>query len=221
MSVTWTSWTQSAFIKFDRLMRTISRSSEAFGKKVRTTEWEEAIAAITWESKCRDYNRQRACKHLKGGKFRGSYVKDYAVVTHTFITGKIRVKCMLCGLEAWSQSGEDYKFAYMFEMTELSTNKASASEQPVLGVVLNNTIVELFHNIPGVEEKIKAKYPLWNGTVKPTTGGIDYKSVSVVYLDSVYKMSEEKPIDIGEDTNPIKGFQPATKLDESGGVLLV
>lgn len=93
----------------------------------------EALSTITWEIKCRVYNQQTSCRHNKGGKYNPLRRKDHAVTTHTFVDSRTRIKCMLCGLEAWSNSGEDFKFAYMRKLAEDSSNRASASEQVIVG----------------------------------------------------------------------------------------
>ena len=112
------------------------------------------------------------------------------MTTHTFIDGRQRIKCMLCGLEAWSNSGEDFKFAYMRDLAEYSTNRPSASEQPVLGVKFGGFIVEYFRHTPAGIAALKAKYPLWDGKFK--RAGSD------------------------EGESPIKGREPATKENEEG-----
>lgn len=73
-------------------------------RKLHKDEIEEAMADITWQTKCRIYNQQTTCTHRKGGKVR-TYHRDHAVTTHVFIDSRTRIKCMLCGLEAWSKSG--------------------------------------------------------------------------------------------------------------------
>lgn len=207
---------------YSRWFRAVAEHSELFVKKYLKNDYEEAIADITWQTKCRVYNKQSRCKHSKGGKRKPAPVsRDYAVTTHTFIDGRQRIKCMVCGLEAWSNSGEDFKFAYMSNLAEYSTNCPSASEQPVLGVKFNGYIVEYFHHTPAGIAALKAKYPLWDGKFK--RAGSDETedadgSRAEFQDDSIYLKPEDSKdfVQIGEDINPIKGREPATKLPDEG-----
>ncbi len=204
---------------FSRLFLAVQEHSEMFIEKYLKNDYAEAIADITWQVKCRVYNVQSKCKHLKGGNYR--LTKDYAVTTHTFIDGRQRIKCMLCGLEAWSNSGEDFKFAYMRDLAEYSTNCPSASEQPVLGVKFGGDIVEYFRHTPAGIAALKAKYPLWDGKFK-RAGSDETEDADGSWAkfqeDSIYLKPEDSKdfVQIGEDTNPIKGREPATKENEEG-----
>lgn len=149
---------------YSRWFHAVAQHSEMFIEKYLKNDYAEAIADITWQMKCLTYEKQKACLHLKGGKYRPTL--DYAVTTHTFIDGRQRIKCMLCGLEAWRNSGEDFKFAYMRDLAEYSTNRQSASEQPLLGVKFGGDMVEYFHHTPAGIAALKAKYPLWDGKFK-------------------------------------------------------
>ena len=206
---------------YSRWFHAVAQHSEMFIEKYLKNDYAEAIADITWQVKCRTYEKQKACLHLKGGKYRPTFTKDYAVTTHTFIDGRQRIKCMLCGLEAWSNSGEDFKFAYMRDLAEYSTNRPSASEQPLLGVKFGGYIVEYFHHTPAGIAALKAKYPLWDGKFK--RAGSDETedadgSRAEFQDDSIYLKPEDSKdfVQIGEGTSPIKGHEPATKENEEG-----
>lgn len=201
--------------RFSLLLRKIFKSSEEYGQKANTEQYAEALAQITWETKCRTYNIQRVCRHRKGGRYQPlAHTVDYAVTTHTFIDGRTRIKCALCGLEAYNKSGEDFKFAYLADLAEQSTNCPSSSERLLLGIIIGGKLVENFNNIPGVQEKIKAKYPLWDGVIK-SPDEVKYvdDETKVVFTESIYEQPASDFKDIGEDTNPIKGIQPATQMD--------
>ena len=180
---------------YSRWFHAVAQHSEMFIEKYLKNDYAEAIADITWQVKCRTYEKQKACLHLKGSKYRSTFTKDYAVTTHTFIDGRQRIKCMLCGLEAWSNSGEDFKFAYMRDLAEYSTNCPSASEQPVLGVKFGGFIVEYFHHTPAGIAALKAKYPLWDGKVKRAgsdeTEDADGSRVDGVFLE--FRQPDQRP----------------------------
>ncbi len=118
---------ESKSARFGQLFRLVASHSGLYAKWYKPEDWEESGAASAWELKCKAYEKQSACHHLKGSYT--NFVKDYAVVTHIFIDGKARIKCMLCGLEAWSHSGEEFKFSYMLNMAQQSTNTPSSSER--------------------------------------------------------------------------------------------
>jgi hypothetical protein len=202
---------------YSRWFHAVAQHSEMFIEKYLKNDYAEAIADITWQVKCRTYEKQKACLHLKGGKYR--FTKDYAVTTHTFSDGRQRIKCMLCGLEAWSNSGEDFKFAYMRDLAEYSTNCPSASEHLVLGVKFSDYIVEYY--TPAGIAALKAKYPLWDGKFKRAgsdeTEDADGSRVEF-QEDSIYLKPEDSKdfVQIGEGVSPIKGREPATKLPDEG-----
>lgn len=156
-------------------------------------EIEEAMADITWQIKCRIYNRQVSCRHLKGGKNRLSISKDHAITTHTLIDSKTRLKCMLCGLEAWSNSGMDFKFAYLKSLAERSTNHPSASEQVLLEVRQGEVILDTFPDTDSGRKALRDKFPNWDGTIAP------YRFADVTKEDSGLK--------IPEGHSPIKGMK--------------
>lgn len=131
-------------------------------------EIEEAMADITWQIKCKVYNRQTTCTHRKGGKI-GTCRRDHAVTTHVFIDSRTRIKCMLCGLEAWSKSGEDFKFAYMQSLAEQSTNRYSASEQVLLEVTQGQVTLATFPNTDEGRAALRKKFPNWDGAYRQPT----------------------------------------------------
>lgn len=177
-----------------------------------------------WEQVCQTYERQLRCKHLKGGRVRINSQKDYAVRFHTFIDGSQSIKCQLCGKEVWNTPKTQFLWQHMLAMTEYSTNSPSSSEQPMVAVVFGNTIVEEFNNSPAGLSKLKAKYPLWDGTINPNREGLtDATKPVVVYRDPVYSgnlipgkfqaygffngLSENNPpeIPLKEGESPIRG----------------
>lgn len=161
-------------------------------------EIEEAMADITWQTKCQIYNRQTSCRHLKGGKFRhGSLHKDHAVTTHVFIDSRTRIKCMLCGLEAWSNSGMDFKFAYMQSLAERSSNHPSASEQVLLEVTQGQATLATFPNTDEGRVALRKKFPNWDGT---------YTRPATFYEPP----KEDGGLGIPEGHSPIKGIEAST-----------
>jgi hypothetical protein len=199
--------------RFSLLMNLIASHSEKFLKKYIKDKYEQETADITWQWKCKIYERQRTCSHLKGSELRGPFVKDYAITTHTFIDGRTRCKCMLCGLEAWSRSGEDFKFAYLRDLAYVSTNTASSSEQPMYVVTEGKETSDHFPATPKGLATLKAKYP--NVQVPPDIEQQHEISIGGPYSYNEYDIKEGKSpyLNIGEDTSPIKGVQPATKMD--------
>lgn len=157
-------------------------------------EIEEAMADITWQIKCRTYNRQVTCKHRKGGKTRAAFA-DHAVTTHTFIDSRTRIKCMLCGLEAWSNSGMDFKFAYMRSLADISTNCPSASEQVLLQVTQGKTVLATFPNTESGRVALRKAYPGWNGEIQQP----EYNPPA-----------EDDGLKIPEGHSPIKGVEAST-----------
>lgn len=175
-----------------------------------------------WEQVCQTYERQLRCKHLKGGRVRLNRQKDYAVRFHTFIDGSQSIKCQLCGKEVWNTPKTQFLWQHMLAMTEYSTNSPSSSEQPMVAVVFGNTIVEEFNNSPAGLSKLKAKYPLWDGTINPAREGLtDATKPVVVCYDPVFGvtpgkfqaygffngLSENNPpeIPLKEGESPIRG----------------
>jgi len=90
-------------------------------------------------------DRQKACKHLKGGAFRmKTAAKDYAVYLHRFIDNTQYVKCFLCKMKWYltdtqerivrggkvlvNHTGIGWREA--LQMMDDSTNKPSSSEIP-------------------------------------------------------------------------------------------
>lgn len=174
---------------------------------------EDAVSSITWQSTCRTYNRQRACRHLKGGKYSPkSVARDYAVTTHTFIDSLTRIKCMLCGTEAWSNSGMDYKFNWLASLAEMSTNCPSASEQVKLEVKRNEWVVDTFPNTAAGRAALKAKYPRWNGLID----GVDQFPEESLW---VIPENDERFVQFPKDHSPIKGFLAST-LESAEGVIV-
>ena len=55
---------------YSRWFRAVAQHSELFIEKYLKNDYAEAIADITWQVKCRTYEKQKACLHLKGGKYR-------------------------------------------------------------------------------------------------------------------------------------------------------
>lgn len=155
----------------------------------------EAMCDITWQTKCRIYNRQRACQHLKGGKGRPTTGKDHAVTTHTFIDSRTRIKCMLCGLEAWSNSGQNFKFAYMQSLAERSSNHPSASEQVLLKVTQGKTVLATFPNTNEGRTALRKRFPNWNEAY----GQPEYDPPK-----------EDDELKIPEGHSPIKGVEAST-----------
>jgi len=159
-------------------------------------EIEEAMADITWQTKCAVYNRQVECTHLKGGRTRSRYAsRDYAVTKHTFIDSRTRIKCVLCGLEAWSNSGEDFKFAYMQSLADDSTNCPSASEQVLLQVKRGKAVLATFPNTDSGRAELRKAYPNWNGEIQQP----EYDPPK-----------EDDGLKIPEDHSPIKGMHAST-----------
>ena len=166
---------------------------------------EEAIADITWQTKCRTYNRQQACKHLKGGNYRPLQVKDYAITIHTFIDSRTRLKCMLCGVEAWSNSGMDFKYNWLKSLAEQSTNWPSASEQVLLEVRRGKILLATFPNTETGRTELRKQFPNWDGTY--TQPGYD-------------PPKEDDTLKIPEGHSPIKGALAST-LESAEGVIVV
>lgn len=77
------------------------------------------------------FNRQRSCRHLKGGGRHS--IRDYAVTTHVHPDGTVSIRCMLCGWEAWNNRAFTFKWQRALAMAKQSTNTPSASER-TLGV---------------------------------------------------------------------------------------
>lgn len=204
----------------DRFKRYVGLAAEAgpYAKVLkprdRLYDVTDAINAITWQTKCRIYNRQTECSHLKGGKYKPlGFIRDYALTTHTFIDGRTRIKCMLCGLEAWDFSGEDFKFAYMRRLADSSTNQPSASEQPRLEAKFSDGSTVSFPNTPRGRAEFRAKHPTWNGKVD----GQD-----LFPEDSVYSISEdnERWVNFPNGHSPIKGRLKST-LENDEGITVV
>ena len=157
----------------------------------------EAMADITWQTKCRIYNQQTSCNHRKGGKYRhGLQHRDHAVTTHIFIDSRTRIKCVLCGLEAWSKSGENFKFAYLQSLAEKSTNRYSASEQVLLKVTQGQVELATFPDTDAGRAALRKKFPGWNGKVRP------YGLMDVT--------KEDNGLGIPEGHSPIKGVEAST-----------
>lgn len=157
-------------------------------------EIEEAMADITWRMKCQIYNRQTSCSHRKGGKTRAHH-SDHAVTTHTFIDSRTRIKCVLCGLEAWSNSGQDFKFAYMQSLAKRSTNWPSSSEQVLLEVRRGKVILATFPNTDEGRAALRKRFPNWNGKY----GQPEYEPPK-----------QDENTAIPEGHSPIKGVEAST-----------
>lgn len=173
---------------------------------------EEALANITWRYKCKTYNRQQACKHLKGGKYRSGPVKDYALTTHTFVDSRTRIKCMLCGLEAWSHSGEDFKFNWLASLAEISTNCPSASERLLLAVKIGGKKIAEFPNTYEGRAALRRAYPNWDGKID---GEDEFPE------DSVYSISaaDDRWVQFPSNHSPIKGLLAST-LESAEGTIV-
>lgn len=175
-----------------------------------TDEYKEALACIDWEMKCKIYNRQRRCNHIKGGKFRPRVgILDYNVTTHTFIDGRTRIQCVLCGTEAYSNSGWDFKFAWLRRMAESSTNRPSSSEQVQLEVKCGKALMATFPDTPTGREALRKRFPEWDGTVNP------YMLMDVT--------KEDDALGIPEGHSPIKGVEASTPEagPDSPGAIIV
>lgn len=155
-----------------------------------------------WAAHCRAYNRQERCRHLKGSRHnRGKHRSDYAISFHTFIDGSQRIKCLLgCGWEVWNLPTHQYKWAIGLRMVNTSTNTKTASEQPMIRVGFRNGQMEYYRT----REEVLAKYPMWDG--------VFYDNQQKHELDPNSPIVVTYSDDIG-DLNPIKGIQPATKMN--------
>ena len=173
-------------------------------------EIEEAMADITWQTKCLIYNRQTSCQHVKGGKYRPVRAyRDHAITTHTFIDSKTRLKCMLCGIEAWSNSGMDFKFAYLQSLAELSSNHPSASEQVLLEVTQGKVTLATFPDTDAGRAELRKKFPNWDGTISP------YRLMDVT--------KEDDGLKIPEGHSPIKGMlasEPEAGPDSPNAIIV-
>jgi hypothetical protein len=67
------------------------------------------------------------CHHLKGGRVRLSSMRDYNMLTHTFVDGKTKIWCGNgCGFVSWYG---DRNWKEATRMSDESTNTPSASER--------------------------------------------------------------------------------------------
>ncbi len=90
-----------------------------------------------WEQRCREFNRQKKCNHLKGNQWGGR--RDYAVSFHTFIDGSQRIACLKgCGFEVFNKPEWSFKWGVGMKMVEQSTNTPSSSERA------NNRLFDLW-----------------------------------------------------------------------------
>lgn len=170
-----------------------------------------------WARQCRDYNRSQKCSHLKGGRAR-SNMNDYNVSFHTFITGEERIRCLNnCGFEVWNKPEWSFKWQYAAKMLKYTTNRPSASEQVRVGVEIQGRVIEYFPDIPGIEAKIKAKYPAWDGVIQRVRSKAESDGVIVSFFDSL------EPMKNMDDMNPIKGRQPATPMpaEDSNDIIIL
>lgn len=197
---------------FVNLFRTFVNAAARIGPAAKLwrpyDEYQEAVHGITWQQKCTVYNRQTACAHAKGGK-RKPLLKDRAVTTHIFIDSRTRIKCMLCGLEAWSNSGQDFKFAYMQKLAESSSNRWSASEQVLLEVKKGETTSATFPDTEAGRAALREKFPNWDGTVNP-----------YVLMDVT---PEDNGLKIPAGHSPIKGVEASTPEagpDDLGAIII-
>lgn len=93
--------------------------------------------------------KQSACKHRKGNRIKGDKsAVDYSVYLHTFIDRSQYIKCQICGMKWFEQDTSEFlirkgrpipnhtkiSWARAVEMFEESSNKASASEIPLVHV---------------------------------------------------------------------------------------
>ena len=73
----------------------------------------------------RKKDRQSACRHLKGGRLRPAYGRDYNIWDHTFPDGTRTVRCLTCSKE-WK--GEELKSEEVENMLFNTTNTLTSSE---------------------------------------------------------------------------------------------
>jgi hypothetical protein len=162
-----------------------------------------------WRQTCREYNLQQRCSHCKGTKHGVFLNADYNISLHTFVDGGRRIRCLNnCGFEVWDKSGWRLKWAFAEKMLDRTTNIESSSQQPLLGIKVNGDIFEYFNDTPEGRAKLKEKYPLWNGSTKPS---------DVTTALSFYTGYDRNAINLGDDENPIKGKNPVgpyPKADE-------
>jgi hypothetical protein len=116
----------------------------------------------SWREACHQYERQRNCNHLKGGRL-AKGVKDYNVSFHTFIDGSRRIRCLTCGKEAWDTPNTQFMWQYMVGLYYNSTNSASASESLLYGVYKGEVLIETFPQTKAGLAQLQQKYPNWNG----------------------------------------------------------
>lgn len=202
--------------RFDKYMR-LAATAGPYSAVSQNGEIAEAMSTILWKHKCATYNKQTECTHRKGGGFRGRcYARatsvDYAVTEHTFIDGRTRLKCMLCGTEAYNFSGQDFKFAYLRKFANRTTNCPSASEHFAYIVTRPGDeplVLAKYPRTPAGLEALKRDYPDWNGEFGPPSVG----GYVVTVQDHVPTLADEHLLK-DDDTNPIKGIQAATKFDD-------
>ena len=54
--------------------------------------------------------KQRRCKHIKGGKLQKKGIKDWNVTSHTFVDGDEVIKCQGCGMRWRSRDTKEFLF---------------------------------------------------------------------------------------------------------------
>lgn len=90
--------------------------------------------------------KQKNCKHLKGGKNRkATQNEDYLLSIHTFIDGVTRIKCLLCGMKWFPLDTDEFLvrggklvpnhtglgWKEVFRFVGKSTNTPTTSEIPL------------------------------------------------------------------------------------------
>lgn len=177
-----------------------------------------ATQRIGWEWKCRLFNRQQDCRHKKGGVHASRHA-DFNVTTHKFIDGRTRIKCVLCGIEAWDYSGEDFKFARMQKMANNSTNHPSSSQYFSYVVKRGKVVVAEYPIVPLGYEALKRNHPHALHLPDKYVPLTEIRS-EAFWVPGPYTNEESEYVQIGEDTNPIKGVQPPTKIDDAPYIIV-
>jgi hypothetical protein len=77
------------------------------------------------EIRDRQKRERKDCSHLKGGRPKSGLIKDYCVSLHTFIDGRKRIRCLLCGFTVWNN---EPGWAEALKMVKKSSNSPTSSE---------------------------------------------------------------------------------------------
>lgn len=108
-----------------------SRNRRAIEEAVRIwtnnyERWRERLPVL--EQTYNDTERQKRCRHLKGGGYGLSTIgRDYNISYHRFINNRARIRCLTCG-KVWWENEPGWKEA--LEMMNQSSNTPSSSEIP-------------------------------------------------------------------------------------------